>query len=243
VDNAIKSLVTKSANDMAVAIAEHLAGSEEAFARQMTIKARSLGMSRTNFANASGLPDPEQVTTAHDLTILGRSLQERFPKQYAYFSLPGFQFGGATIRNHNKLLGRIEGVDGIKTGFTNASGYNLMASAERGGRRVIAIMLGGKTGKSRDAHVRDLIEAAFLEIGGGVVSDDDLRTQIAFGERGNVSADDLALAQLRRLQRHSVSINRAAPMVGVSTVNTEQAKVLAAFKVKKPDANAQMSLL
>lgn len=158
VDNAIKSLVTKSANDMAVAIAEHLAGSEEAFARQMTSKARSLGMSRTNFANASGLPDPEQVTTAHDLTILGRSLQERFPKQYAYFSLPGFQFGGATIRNHNKLLGRIEGVDGIKTGYTRASGYNLLTSAKRDGRRIVAVVLGGRSGGHRDNIMANLVE-------------------------------------------------------------------------------------
>jgi D-alanyl-D-alanine carboxypeptidase len=158
VDNAIKSLVTKSANDMAVAIAEHLAGSEEAFARQMTSKARALGMSRTNFANASGLPDPEQVTTARDLTILGRSLQERFPKQYAYFSLPGFQFGGATIRNHNKLLGRIEGVDGIKTGYTRASGYNLLTSAKRDGRRIVAVVLGGRSGGHRDSIMAGLVE-------------------------------------------------------------------------------------
>ena len=158
VDNAIKSLVTKSANDIAVAIAEHLGGSEEEFARQMTAKARALGMSRTTFANASGLPNPRQVTTARDLTILGRSVQERFPKQYAYFALPGFQFSGSTIRNHNKLLGRIEGVDGIKTGYTRASGFNLLTSAKRDNRRIVAVVLGGRSGGHRDNIMAGLVE-------------------------------------------------------------------------------------
>jgi D-alanyl-D-alanine carboxypeptidase len=158
VDNAIKSLVTKSANDIAVAIAEHLGGSEEEFARQMTAKARSIGMSRTTFTNASGLPNPKQVTTARDLTILGRSIQERFPKQYAYFALPGFQFSGSTIRNHNKLLGRIEGVDGIKTGYTRASGFNLLTSAKRDNRRIVAVVLGGRSGGHRDNIMANLVE-------------------------------------------------------------------------------------
>lgn len=158
VDNAIKSLVTKSANDIAVAIAEHLGGSEEEFARQMTAKARSIGMSRTTFTNASGLPNPKQVSTARDLTILGRSIQERFPKQYAYFALPGFQFSGSTIRNHNKLLGRIEGVDGIKTGYTRASGFNLLTSAKRDNRRIVAVVLGGRSGGHRDNIMAKLVE-------------------------------------------------------------------------------------
>lgn len=158
VDNAIKSLVTKSANDIAVAIAEHLAGSEEDFGRQMTSKARALGMSRTTFTNASGLPDPKQVTTARDLTILGRSIQERFPRQYAYFALPGFQFSGSTIRNHNRLLGRIEGVDGIKTGYTRASGFNLLTSAKRDNRRIVAVVLGGRSGGQRDNIMASLVE-------------------------------------------------------------------------------------
>lgn len=157
-ENAIKALVTKSANDIAVAVAEHLAGSEEAFAQQMTRKARSLGMTRTNFANASGLPDPEQITTARDLTILGRAIQERFPRQFAYFSLHGFDFAGSHIRNHNKLLGRIEGVDGIKTGYTRASGFNLLTSARRDGRRIVAVVLGGRSGAHRDNIMANLVE-------------------------------------------------------------------------------------
>ncbi|HEY8579746.1 MAG TPA: serine hydrolase [Beijerinckiaceae bacterium] len=158
VDNAIKSLVTKSANDIAAAIAEHLGGSEDAFAQIMTRKAHSLGMTRTNFANASGLPDPDQVTTARDLTILGRAIQERFPRYYGYFSTHAFQYGRATIRNHNKLLGRIEGVDGIKTGYTRASGFNLLTSAKRDGRRIVAVVLGGRSGGHRDQIMASLVE-------------------------------------------------------------------------------------
>jgi D-alanyl-D-alanine carboxypeptidase len=115
-------------------------------------------MSRTTFANASGLPNPRQVTTARDLTILGRSVQERFPKQYDYFALPGFQFSGSTIRNHNKLLGRIEGVDGIKTGYTRASGFNLLTSAKRDNRRIVAVVLGGRSGGHRDNIMAGLVE-------------------------------------------------------------------------------------
>jgi D-alanyl-D-alanine carboxypeptidase len=207
VEDAIRALVTKSANDVAIVIAEKLGGGSEAkFVTKMNAQAKELGMDATTFRNASGLPDKKQITTARDMAKLAEAVYMDHKDRYNYFSLSSFTWGQRKYMNHNELLRKVDGVDGIKTGFTNASGYNLMASAERGGRRVIAIMLGGKTGKSRDAHVRDLIEAAFLEIGGGVVSDDDLRTQIAFGERGNVSADDLALAQLRRLQEPDAAL-------------------------------------
>jgi D-alanyl-D-alanine carboxypeptidase len=207
VEDAIRALVTKSANDVAIVIAEKLGGGSEAkFVTKMNAKAKELGMNATTFRNASGLPDKKQITTARDMAKLAEAVYMDHKDRYNYFSLSSFTWGKRKYMNHNELLRKVDGVDGIKTGFTNASGYNLMASAERGGRRVIAIMLGGKTGKSRDAHVRDLIEAAFLEIGGGVVSDDDLRTRIAFGERGNVSADDLALAQLRRLQEPDAAL-------------------------------------
>ncbi len=199
VEDAIRALVTKSANDVAIVIAEKLGGTEAKFAVKMNAKAKELGMHATTFRNASGLPDKRQVTTARDMAKLAEAVYMDHKARYNYFSLSSFTWGKRKYMNHNELLKRVDGVDGIKTGFTNASGYNLMASAERGGRRVIAVMLGGTTGKSRDAHVRDLIEAAFLEIS-GVAAGDDLRTRIAFGERGNTSADDLALAQLRRLQ-------------------------------------------
>ena len=157
VEEAIKALVTKSANDIAYAVAENIGGSEEAFAELMTRKARALGMSRTVFVNASGLPDTEQVTTARDLTILARAVQDRFPRYYHYFSTPSFSYGGAVIRNHNKLLGRVEGVDGIKTGFTRTSGFNLMTSAKRNGRHVVAVVLGGTSGGSRDRIMASLV--------------------------------------------------------------------------------------
>lgn len=201
VEDAIRALVTKSANDVAIVVAEKLGGGTEAkFVTKMNAKAKELGMSATTFRNASGLPDKRQVTTARDMAKLAEAVYLDHKNRYNYFALSSFTWGKRKYLNHNELLRKVDGVDGIKTGFTNASGYNLMASAERNGRRVIAIMLGGTTGRSRDGHVQDLIEAAFLEIGGGAAGDDDLRTQIAFGERGNASADDLALAQLRRLQ-------------------------------------------
>ncbi|MGL4727960.1 MAG: D-alanyl-D-alanine carboxypeptidase family protein, partial [Bosea sp. (in: a-proteobacteria)] len=151
VRDAVMALITKSANDAAVVVAENIAGDEDKFAEMMTRKARSLGMNRTVFRNASGLPDREQVTTARDLTILARAIQERFPKQYAMFSTRNFEYAGDVYRNHNKLLGRIEGVDGIKTGFTRSSGFNLMTSAKSDGKHVVAIVLGGRSGRARDA--------------------------------------------------------------------------------------------
>ncbi|WP_375457968.1 SPOR domain-containing protein [uncultured Enterovirga sp.] len=157
VEDAIKAIVTKSANDVAAVIAENIAGTEEAFAERMTRKARQLGMSRTVYRNASGLPDRAQVTTARDLTILGRAIQERFPRLYKYFQTRSFEYADRVIGNHNRLLGRVEGVDGIKTGFTNASGFNLLTSARLEGRHVVGVVLGGRSGASRDATMANLI--------------------------------------------------------------------------------------
>ena len=157
VEDSIKAIVTRSANDVAAAIAENIAGSEDGFAKRMTRKARQLGMKRTVYRNASGLPNPEQVTTARDLTILARAIQERFPKLYKYFQTRSFEYAGQVIGNHNRLLGRVEGVDGIKTGFTNASGFNLMTSARLDGRHVVGVVLGGRSGASRDNIMAGLI--------------------------------------------------------------------------------------
>ncbi|WP_288588082.1 SPOR domain-containing protein [uncultured Methylobacterium sp.] len=159
VEEAIKALVTKSANDIACAIGENIAGSEPAFAEMMTRKAHSLGMSRTHYANASGLPDSDQITTARDLTILARAIQDRFPKYYRYFQTRSFAFKGRVIGNHNHLLGRIEGVDGIKTGYTRDSGFNLMTSARTSDRHIVAVVLGGKSGASRDNIMAKLVQA------------------------------------------------------------------------------------
>ena len=159
VEDAIKALVTKSANDIAVAVAENLGGSEEAFAEQMTRKARELGMTRTVYRNASGLPNPEQVTTAQDLVILARAIQDRFPKYYRYFQTRVFSYAGANHRNHNNLLGRVEGVDGIKTGFTNASGFNLMTNVKTDDRHLVAVVLGGRSVGIRDRAMASLIQS------------------------------------------------------------------------------------
>ncbi|HEY8031458.1 MAG TPA: D-alanyl-D-alanine carboxypeptidase [Methylocella sp.] len=158
VDDAIKAVVTRSANDIAVAIAETIAGDEQSFAGLMTLKAHALGMNSTHFANASGLPNDEQVTTAHDLAILGRAIQERFPRYYRYFATRAFTYRGATIANHNHLLDRVEGMDGIKTGYTSASGFNLLTSVKRGGHYIVAVVLGGKSARARDKIMADLIE-------------------------------------------------------------------------------------
>jgi D-alanyl-D-alanine carboxypeptidase len=157
VDDAIKAIVTRSANDMAVAIAEAIGGSEENFCAMMTREAHSLGMSHTHYADASGLPNDAQITTAADLAILGRAIQERFPRYYHYFSLQEFAYHGQVIRNHNHLLGRIAGIDGIKTGYTRASGFNLLTSVHRDGRAIIAVVMGGATAASRDRAMAALI--------------------------------------------------------------------------------------
>jgi D-alanyl-D-alanine carboxypeptidase len=157
VEDAIKGLVTRSANDAAVVIAEAIGSDEDGFAKLMTRKARALGMSRTTYRNASGLPDDEQVTTARDQSILGRAIQDRFPRYYRYFSTLTFNYHGQSIRNHNHLLGEVEGVDGIKTGYTRASGFNLVTSIRRGNRHLVGVVMGGHSGGSRDAIMRSLL--------------------------------------------------------------------------------------
>ena len=157
----ILGLVTQSANDAAVVIAEGLAGSEDAFASRMTRKARQLGMAQTVFRNASGLPDPDAWTTARDMSRLAQALLHDFRPHYEYFSTQRFTFRGRVYRNHNHLLGRYDGVDGIKTGYTRASGFHLAASAKRGDRRVVAVVMGGRTSASRDHEMVALLDTAF----------------------------------------------------------------------------------
>src|SRR5580658_2989334 len=158
VEDAIRGVVTRSANDAAVVIAEAIGGDEESFAKLMTAKAHALGMSHTTYVNASGLPDDNQVTTARDQALLGRAIQDQFPRYYHYFSLPSFTFRGEEIRNHDHLLGQY-GVDGIKTGYTRASGFNLVTSLHRDGRHIVAVVMGGSSAGARDAQMRELIEA------------------------------------------------------------------------------------
>lgn len=202
VEDAIKSMITLSANDSSVVVAENIAGSEEAFADQMTRKARSLGMSSTRFYNPHGLPhSPPNLTTARDLTILARALQERFPKYYPLFSMRAFQYGSRTIRGHNRLLGKVEGVDGIKTGYTRASGFNLVSSMRRGNRQLIGVVLGGRSGGSRDAIMRNLLAE-------NVEKAATVRTVAAITERsGSEAGTEVAEAPATSRPTESVRVN------------------------------------
>ncbi|QDZ02450.1 D-alanyl-D-alanine carboxypeptidase [Nitratireductor mangrovi] len=157
VDTAIRALAVKSANDVATAVAEHLGGSEAQFAQMMTAKARQLGMVSTVFRNASGLPDSSQRTTARDMARLSMALRSRFPGYYPYFSQTKFTFRGRTINGHNKVLETVRGADGIKTGYTRASGFNLATSVSRDGRRLIAVVMGESSATQRNAHMADLV--------------------------------------------------------------------------------------
>lgn len=155
--DAILALVTKSANDVAVVVAENVSGSVPKFAKRMTRTARALGMKRTTFRNPSGLPDKAQVTTARDMATLGRAIKQRFPKYFKLFSTRSFKYKGRRYGNHNRLLGRVRGVDGIKTGYTRASGFNLVTNVETGGRHIVAVVMGGRTGASRNKQMTKLI--------------------------------------------------------------------------------------
>ena len=169
VESAILAVVTKSANDMAVVLAEALGGNEAAFAVMMTQKAHSLGMAHTTFRNASGLPNDQQMTTARDLATLSLALINDWPQYYRYFSRTSFTYNGQTMANHNHLMSRYPGMDGIKTGFINKSGFNLAASAVRDGHRLVAVVMGGPSARARDNYMASLLDAAFRKVskGGG----------------------------------------------------------------------------
>jgi D-alanyl-D-alanine carboxypeptidase len=157
VDDAIKALVTKSANDVATAVGEFLGGSEQRFAQMMTNRARSLGMRNTTFRNAHGLPNPAQKTTARDMATLGMALREHHPRYYGYFATRSFTYGKQRIGTHNRVMTRVKGVDGIKTGYIRASGFNVVTSMQDGRRSIVAVVMGGKSARSRDDHMVALI--------------------------------------------------------------------------------------
>ena len=164
VEQAILGLVTKSANDAASALGELLGGSEDRFAQMMTLRARALGMSHTTFTNASGLPDPDQWTTARDLAILSRRLINDFPGYYRYFSTPSFAWHRQVIINHDNMLRTYPGADGLKTGYTDASGHNLVTSAVRGGVRLVGVVLGAASNGERDIHMASLLDHGFEQM-------------------------------------------------------------------------------
>lgn len=165
VEQAILALVTLSANDVAWMIGETLGGSNDRFAQMMTQKARQIGMTNTVFRNANGLPDFQQVTTARDMAALGRRLYIDFPNRYHYFSTPEFRYGGRRVRSHNRMIGTYEGVDGIKTGFISASGFNIVTSAQRQGQRLVVAVFGGSTWVERDRHAAALLDDGFAKLG------------------------------------------------------------------------------
>ncbi len=167
VRDAIGTLVTKSANDAATVIAEAVGGSERRFARMMTAKAHALGMSHTNFRNASGLPDRRQTSTARDMARLANALLRDFPHRYPYFRLQSYLYDGRKFHNHNRLLRSYDGMDGIKTGYIRASGYNIASSATRDGKRLIAVVFGGRSARWRDRHVARLLNRGFAALRDG----------------------------------------------------------------------------
>jgi D-alanyl-D-alanine carboxypeptidase len=161
VSDAIMAIIIKSANDVASVIAESIGGSERRFALQMTAKARKLGMSRTTFRNASGLPHRGQMSTAKDMAVLTRAIISHFPKYYHLFSRKIFTFKGRTYRTHNKVLKTFKGAEGMKTGYIHASGYNLVTTAKRNGRRIIGVVFGSNTSRARNRHMKKLLNRAF----------------------------------------------------------------------------------
>ena len=244
VEDAIKGLVTRSANDAAVVIAEAIAGDEDDFAALMTRKARALGMTRTVYRNASGLPNDEQVTTARDQSTLGRAIQDRFPRYYRYFATASFTYRGHAIRNHNHLLGSVEGVDGIKTGYTRASGFNLVTSMRRGNRHLVGVVLGGRSGGSRDAIMRSLL-AENLEKGAS------RRTVAAITERSAADANaDVAEADAAGRPTQTVQVqgavqvaSAAEPMAAPaprSTPPSSRSAVLAAATAAVPPPQSRI---
>jgi D-alanyl-D-alanine carboxypeptidase len=244
VEDAIKGVVTKSANDAAVVIAEALGGGDEAdFAKMMTRKARALGMTRTTYVNASGLPADDQVTSARDQATLGRAIQDRFPRYYRYFATEAFNFRGRTVHGHNHLLGSVEGVDGIKTGYTRASGFNLVTNLRRGNRHLVGVVLGGRSGGSRDAIMRGLL-AENLDKASGT------RTVAAISERNPADANaDVAEDEAQSRPTQTVQVQGAVQVASASSEPTalpptrsmapQRSSILAAAAASVPPAQAK----
>jgi len=232
VEDAIKGLVTRSANDAAVVIAEAIAGDEEEFAKLMTRKARALGMSKTTYRNASGLPNDEQLTTARDQATLGRAIQDRFPRYYRYFATTVFNYRGQSIRNHNRLLGNVEGIDGIKTGYTRASGFNLVSSMRRGNRHLVGVVLGGRSGGSRDATMRNLL-AENLEKGASK------RTVAAITER-NPADGAVDVAEAQAASRSAEAEPGLAAMPTTRSIAPAKPSLLAAAAAALPAPQARV---
>ncbi|MEI7711800.1 MAG: D-alanyl-D-alanine carboxypeptidase family protein [Rhodospirillales bacterium] len=225
VDQAILGLVTKSANDAAAALGEMLGGSEDRFAQMMTLRARALGMTHTTFMNASGLPDPDQWTTARDMAILARRLISGFPGYYKYFSTPSFVWQRRVIANHDNLLRSYPGADGMKTGYTQASGYNLVSSAVRGGVRLVGVVLGASGAGERDAHMISLLDQGYGQL--------DIPTERAVGRGANHGL--IGTAQAAPIDRHTTRARATEVTWGIQagTHPTEKAARAAAQAARR----------
>jgi D-alanyl-D-alanine carboxypeptidase len=227
VDTAIDSIVTRSANDSAAALGEMLGGSIPNFARMMNAKARSLGMMHTTFRNANGLPDPEQKTTARDMAILGMALRSHFPQYYSYFSTRSFMYGRRRIVGHNHLLGKVDGVDGVKTGYTRASGYNLVTSVALDGKRLVGVVLGGRTFRERDRRMVGLIRKYFPEAsarrsGRDLVAKTEAEPATTHVLAAALPRDDIPTPDkrpLRQPQPPALALAEAAESAGVQKIN------------------------
>ncbi len=239
VRDAILGMITKSANDAAAAMAEKLGGSESNFASMMTQRARQLGMSRTTFYNASGLPDGRQVTTARDMSTLAVALMRNFPSEYRLFSTASFTFRGRTIRGHNNLMYRYQGMDGIKTGYTNASGFNLVSAVKDGNRRVVGVVLGGRTARSRDDKMAGLLDKYLgraSSIGGAkMVASTNARPSVEVAS----AADDTDMPVKETAPRTSELSPKALGYLSDATVPMERPSALAEItNVGKPAAKS-----
>jgi D-alanyl-D-alanine carboxypeptidase len=238
----ILALITKSANDAAVVVAESLAKSEVDFAKLMTAKAKALGMLRTEFRNASGLPNRYQKSTARDMATLARALIRDFPQYYRYFSTAKFSYKGRSYGNHNSLLKSYSGADGIKTGYIRASGFNLVASAERGGRRLIAVVFGGRTSRSRDSHMTDLLNRGFAEIAQAVLRPPAAPRrnpfQLAAGQKTIESAAALPAAPDQQPPNQQIPSQQAQAATPVLAETAVTVTALAEDSVETPQAAA-----
>ncbi len=226
VEQALLGLVTKSANDAAAALGELMGGGdEERFAQMMTLRARALGMSRTTFRNASGWPDPDQVTTARDLALLARHLIQDYPQEYHYFSVPSFVFHGRFIPNHDRMLQTYPGADGLKTGYIDASGCNLVTSAVRGDVRLIGVVMGAVNGAERDTHMAYLLDGGFEHMGVPITRGEPPRSRmpalVAAASAATLPASTLSPGPWRgRQARPGIHLAAARPFPAVQTPYT-----------------------
>ena len=230
VEQAILALITKSANDVAAALGEHIGGSEERFAQMMTMRARSLGMTQTRFRNASGLPDFDQVTTARDMATLGRRLFTDFPNRYHYFGTVHFAWGRAQIRNHNRMLGDYDGADGIKTGFINASGFNIVTSAQRDGVRLVGATFGGSSWVERDRHMGALLDQGFSRMGVAPRAPSSVMAAAAVPPRSTPAARPMPQSNTRLAQAAPPPAQRRPPQQVATASGRQTAPAPVAYR-------------